>query len=82
MSKLVSLRDSLKEKMKKDGISFSYMPVLIKAVSIALRRFPSLNATVDTDCTAITYRADHNIGIAVDTPKGLVVPNIKQVQVC
>lgn len=57
------------------------MPVLIKAVSLALTHHPILNSTVDPDCTAITYRADHNVGVAMDTPMGLIVPNVKRVQV-
>jgi hypothetical protein len=36
-----------------------------------------LNAHVNEDCTEITLRADHNISVAMDTPAGLVVPNIK-----
>ena len=63
------------------GVKFTYMPLILKAVSLALGSYPVLNSSVNPECTAITYRADHNIGIAMDTPKGLVVPNIKQVQV-
>ncbi len=51
-----------------------------QAASLALTQFPILNSHVDAECTAITYKADHNIGIAMDTPVGLLVPNIKQVQ--
>ena len=81
MSRLVSLRSSLKEQLAERGVRFSYMPVIIKATSMALRDFPSLNAHVNPDCTEVVYKADHNIGIAMDTPEGLVVPTIKQVQV-
>ncbi|KAG0261048.1 hypothetical protein BG011_001406 [Mortierella polycephala] len=62
----------------------SYMPIFIKALSIALEDYPILNAcVVDGDNAAsakIKYRASHNIGVAMDTPNGLVVPNIKNVQ--
>lgn len=81
MSRLVSLRSSLKEQLAERGVQFSYMPVIIKATSMTLRDFPSLNAHVNPDCTEVVYKADHNIGIAMDTPEGLVVPTIKQVQV-
>ena len=81
MSRLVSLRSSLKKLLEEEGLRFSYMPIIIKAVSNVLKEFPILNAIVDADCTSITYKADHNIGIAMDTPEGLVVPNVKQVQV-
>ena len=82
MSSLVSLRSTLKDQLQDRGIKFSYMPIIIKAVSMALQSHTVLNAHVDPDCCAITHKADHNIGVAMDTPEGLVVPNIKQVQVC
>lgn len=81
MSRLVALRASLKELCEEVGVRFSYMPILVKAISTVLKEYPVLNAVVNSDCTTITYKADHNIGIAMDTPDGLVVPNIKQVQV-
>ena len=81
MNRLVELRLLLKDKLAERGVAFSYMPILIKAVSLALNQHPVLNSTVDRDCTAITYRADHNVGVAMDTSQGLIVPNVKRVQV-
>ena len=81
MTELVHLRNLMRDKLLEQGIRFSYMPVIIKALSMALHRYPILNATVDAECTTITERADHNIGVAMDTREGLVVPNVKQVQV-
>jgi 2-oxoisovalerate dehydrogenase E2 component (dihydrolipoyl transacylase) len=80
MNELVELRSLLKTRLSEGGVAFSYMPVLIKAVSLALVHHPVLNSTVDPDCTTITYRADHNVGVAMDTPLGLIVPNVKRVQ--
>lgn len=82
MNQLVSLRSVIKDQLLEKGIKFSYMPIIIKAVSMALKEYPILNATVNPECTAITYKADQNIGVAMDTPEGLVVPIVKQVQVC
>ena len=82
MTALVELRAHLKSQLQeRGGIQFSYMPIIIKAISMALHQYPVLNSTVDPECTAITHRADHNIGIAMDTAEGLIVPKIKQVQV-
>ena len=81
MDQLVQLRSLLKTRLAERDVSFSYMPVLIKAVSLALHQYPVLNSTVDSECTAITYHADHNVGVAMDTPQGLIVPNVKRVQV-
>ncbi|KAI8922908.1 2-oxoacid dehydrogenases acyltransferase-domain-containing protein [Entophlyctis helioformis] len=63
----------------------SYMPIFLKALSTALREFPVLNAcVVDGEAGAsqakLLFRGSHNIGIAMDTPQGLIVPNIKNVQ--
>lgn len=65
-------------------IKLSVLPFIIKAVSTALHSYPILNARIDTitDPTkpCLVHRQSHNIGVAVDTPTGLVVPNIKNVQ--
>ncbi|KAJ3208638.1 hypothetical protein HDU82_002172 [Entophlyctis luteolus] len=65
----------------------SYMPIFIKALSLALNEFPILNSkimipdgAVDGSNAKLLYRAEHNIGVAMDTPFGLIVPNIKDVQ--
>jgi len=81
VSQLVRLRASLKDECKELGVKLNYLPFILKATSLSLKEYPMLNATVDdADCTSVTYRADHNISIAVDTPSGLIVPNIKKVQ--
>lgn len=82
MTSLVELRSLVKEQLLDRGIRFSYMPVIIKAVSMALHHYPILNSHTNPECTVITYKADHNIGVAMNTPNGLLVPNIKQCQVC
>ncbi|KAJ1661400.1 hypothetical protein GGF38_003657 [Coemansia sp. RSA 25] len=61
----------------------SFMPFFIKAASLALAKYPILNARVVANGTAppsLLYRAAHNIGVAMDTPGGLLVPNIKHAQ--
>ncbi|XP_018018626.1 lipoamide acyltransferase component of branched-chain alpha-keto acid dehydrogenase complex, mitochondrial-like [Hyalella azteca] len=80
LTALVGLRLAMKQVAEQYGVRFSYMPLFVKAASIALTHFPVLNASVDKNCENITYKASHNIGIAMDTPNGLLVPNIKAVQ--
>lgn len=59
----------------------SYMPIFIKALSVALEEFPLLNAQViEGDVPALLYRPQHNISVAIDTPLGLMVPSVKDVQ--
>ena len=53
------------------------MPIIIKAASQGLKKFPILNSSLDAICENIIYKAHHNIGVAMDTPNGLVVPVIK-----
>ena len=81
LGKLVELRGVVNEMRAASGESkLSFMPFFIKACSMALAQYPVLNAKVNGDCTELTYKAAHNIGLAVDSPNGLVVPNIKNVQ--
>jgi 2-oxoisovalerate dehydrogenase E2 component (dihydrolipoyl transacylase) len=80
VSRLVELRKELKGVAEGRGTKISYMPVILKACSLALSEFPVLNATFDPVKETITYKADHNVGVAMDTPHGLLVPNIKKIQ--
>ena len=81
MSALVHLRSELKDfAAVQRGIRLSYMPIILKACSLALTNYPILNAHFDASREVITYKADHNIGVAMDTPQGLLVPNIKKIQ--
>eukprot|EP00003_Mantamonas_plastica_P028523 TRINITY_DN6504_c1_g1_i1.p1 TRINITY_DN6504_c1_g1~~TRINITY_DN6504_c1_g1_i1.p1 ORF type:complete len:370 (-),score=134.54 TRINITY_DN6504_c1_g1_i1:93-1202(-) len=77
---LFALREKLKPIAAERNVKLSYMPMIIKAASLALQKYPELNAHTNEDCTEITYKGDHNIGVAMDTPNGLIVPNIKAVQ--
>lgn len=61
----------------------SYLPFIIKAVSLALEEFPLLNSRIapgsENDPHQLIMREKHNVGVAMDTPQGLLVPNIKNV---
>ncbi|XP_078024542.1 lipoamide acyltransferase component of branched-chain alpha-keto acid dehydrogenase complex, mitochondrial [Epinephelus lanceolatus] len=80
LTRLVSLRAELKSIVESRGVKLSFMPFFIKAASLGLLHFPILNASVDEGCQNITYKASHNIGLAMDTSHGLLVPNVKNVQ--
>ena len=66
-----------------NSMKLSLLPFIIKALSLALADHPLLNSRVETnngsDPPQLVMRSNHNIGIAMDTPQGLLVPNIKNV---
>ncbi|KAG5355982.1 Lipoamide acyltransferase component of branched-chain alpha-keto acid dehydrogenase complex [Yarrowia sp. B02] len=86
LDKLIELRSSVNALLAKSpshGVSkISFMPFFIKALSLALKDYPMVNAKVDLsgDKPAVLMRDFHNISIAMDTPNGLLVPTIKNVQ--
>lgn len=79
-TELVTLRRRLKAKAADRGIKLTYLPFIMKACSVAFREFPNVNALMNNDTYELTVKGDHNIGIATDTPNGLFVPVIKNVE--
>lgn len=77
MTALLSLREELKMEAAKRGVKLTFLPFLIKALTKALKEFPSFNASLDEAAGEIVVKRYYNIGIAVAAPQGLVVPNIK-----
>ena len=76
MSAVSALRARVKEKVEKEhGVRLSFMPFFVRAACLALRDYPVVNAQLDGD--EIVYKNYVNMGIAVASEQGLVVPNIK-----
>ncbi len=71
---LERLRQASKEDYAAQGLKLTTMPFLIKAVATALRHNPTINAIIDEENERIIYKDYVNVGIAVDTDRGLVVP--------
>lgn len=67
------------EEIARDGGKLTVTALLVKIVGFALQRFPKFNASIDMPGSQIIYKNYYNINIAVDTPKGLLVPVIKNV---
>ena len=79
MSSIMSLRSKYKESFKeKYGVNLGFMSFFTKACCIALNEWPAVNAMIDGD--EIVYNRSCNISIAVSTPKGLVVPVIRDAE--
>jgi pyruvate dehydrogenase E2 component (dihydrolipoamide acetyltransferase) len=72
-------RQSSKDDYAARGIKLTTMPFLIKAVATALRHHPAMNAAIDMENEQIIYKDYVNIGIAVDTERGLVVPTLRNI---
>ncbi|HEY4577344.1 MAG TPA: 2-oxoglutarate dehydrogenase, E2 component, dihydrolipoamide succinyltransferase [Yaniella sp.] len=78
MTRIVQLRNQVKERFKaENGVNLTYLAFITQAATEALRAHPALNAQYDAEAKEITYHDSEDIGIAVDTERGLLVPVIK-----
>lgn len=77
---LVDLRTKMKRVAAERGVKLTYIPIIMKAVSKVLHDFPTINAVMDEASFELVVKRDHNIGISTDTPSGLFVPVIKNVE--
>jgi len=79
ISELINLRNKFKNKYADEGLKLSYLPFILKATVKALQKFKALNSEMDMENGNIIYKKYYNIGIAVDTEDGLLVPVIRDV---
>ena len=78
MTRVAQLRGKAKDGfLAREGAKLTFLPFFAQAVTEALQQHPALNASMTEDLKQITYPDSENIAIAVDTPKGLLVPVIK-----
>ena len=76
---LEKIRLESKDDYARSGVKLTTMPFLIKAIASALRLHPIVNASIDEEHQQIVYKEYVNIGIAVDTDRGLIVPVMRDV---
>ena len=76
-SALVALRQALKPMAEQRGIRLTYMPLLIKLLIPVLKEFPIFNASLDEEKREIIYKHSYHIGVAADSPEGLLVPVLR-----
>ncbi|PLX09975.1 MAG: dihydrolipoamide acyltransferase [Marinilabiliales bacterium] len=79
IEELIRIRTKYKERFAEQNVKLSYLPFVLKATAMALRKFKALNSEMDLENNQMIYKKYYNIGIAVDTPDGLVVPVIRNV---
>ena len=78
VTRVVQLRAKAKDGfVAREGAKLTFLPFFVQATAEALQQHPALNASMTEDYKQITYHGSENIAIAVDTPKGLLVPVIK-----
>ncbi len=77
-AEFIKLREGKKPEAEKQGVKLTYLPFIIKAAAEILKKHPALNAAFNDETgREIIYKKYYNIGVAVDTPEGLMVPVIK-----
>jgi pyruvate dehydrogenase E2 component (dihydrolipoamide acetyltransferase) len=79
ITELEEFRKVQVEEAKKQGIRFTILCFLLKAVVVALRQHPEFNASLSHDGESLVLKQYFHVGVAVDTPNGLVVPVIRDV---
>ena len=79
ITNLEAFRKELSEEAKRQGVKVTLLAFLMKAAVGALKTFPEFNASLDADRESLIIKKYYHIGVAVDTPDGLVVPVIRDV---
>lgn len=79
ITELEAFRQGQKTLAEKQGVRLTPLVFMMKAVVSALREFPHFNASLDSEGTGLIIKHYYHIGIAVDTPQGLVVPVVRDV---
>jgi 2-oxoglutarate dehydrogenase E2 component (dihydrolipoamide succinyltransferase) len=78
VTKIAGLRNKVKDSfVAREGVKLSFLPFFAKVSIEALNEFPIVNATLSEDASQVTYSDAVHLAVAVDTPKGLLVPVIR-----
>jgi len=81
LTSIMHLRAAKKDAFKaQEGASLSPLPLIARAVCMVMPRHPVMNSSMETDAGTVTFHRNINLGMAVDTERGLLVPNIKDAQ--
>lgn len=77
VTRIAALRQRVKKEFEaREGVKLSFLPFFCKAAVEALKQYPQMNASIDMQAGTVTYHEAENLGIAVDTDRGLLVPVI------
>lgn len=79
-TRLVQLKNNLKSRAVDEGLHLTYMPFILRAISLCIRKHPLLNSSYDKEHSKVILHQKHNIGIAMATSLGLIVPVLKGIE--
>ena len=79
-TELVAIRNKLKPLAAEYGVKLTYIPFIMKALVSVFKEFPTVNAVMNEERFSLNVKGSVNIGIATDTPQGLYVPVIHNVE--
>jgi len=79
-TRLVKLKTKYQEEALKRGIHVTYMPFIIRALSLSLQTFPEVNSSLDVGENKLIIHHAHHIGIAMSSSHGLIVPVLRSVE--
>jgi pyruvate dehydrogenase E2 component (dihydrolipoamide acetyltransferase) len=79
ITELEAFRKQMAEEAQKDGVRLTLLAFLLKALVAALKKYPEFNSSLTAEGDALVLKGYYHIGVAVDTPEGLVVPVIRDV---
>jgi 2-oxoglutarate dehydrogenase E2 component (dihydrolipoamide succinyltransferase) len=81
VTRVARLRDRVKADFeRREGVKLTFLPFFAKAAVEALKQFPAVNASINDETKEVTYHGHVHLAIAVDTPRGLLVPVIKNAE--
>jgi len=80
VTELVRWRSSMKEVAAAKGVKLTYLPFIMKALVVTCREFPNFNSSIDDQAGEMVFKHSYNVGFAADTPEGLLVPVVKDVE--
>lgn len=80
VERLITLKDHSRPMAEEEGVHLTFMPFFIRALSLCIAKYPLLNSSCDIDEKRIILHKAHNIGIAMSTKHGLIVPVLKNVE--
>ncbi len=80
VTRLIQMREKFKVEAAKEHLSVTFMPFFIRALSLSLEKYPIVNSSLDVSSNQLIIHKQHNIGVAISTKSGLIVPVLKNVQ--